>query len=61
MRLEYQTTVGGLPHPGQYKKEYSTRDQAERDLKSFRSGPLWVKYNPEQPKENLLEPCYFPK
>jgi len=52
----YSYSVLGIAYSGRYSEQFRTRDEAEQMLRSFKQGPLFVRYNPAAPADYFMDP-----
>ena len=44
-------------YSGQYTEDFGTDLEAQQILRSLKNGPLYVRYDPQKPSDDVLDPC----
>lgn len=56
LQVNYRYEAAGQTHHGSYQSRFVWREDAEKLVESLQNGPLFVRYNPDEPSDYFLDP-----
>jgi hypothetical protein len=56
LSVEFSYHVGDSVYPGIYVQGFGTEEDAAALMRSLEQGPLYVRYDPDTPSENVVDP-----
>jgi hypothetical protein len=52
----FSYNANGEIYSGEYTEDFGAEGEAQQILRSLKNGPLYVRYDPKKPSDNVLDP-----